>query len=97
MQHGSLHSPIGQWKRTSAECTFERVDTMHIELRPGAPAEFGHRIINAEPCAIRPSARHRVKRIRDGADARFKRNAIARQCIRRTGSIKTFMMRTHYG
>src|SRR3712207_2340508 len=57
----------------------ERLDDHRIELRPGDPAKLDDGRFGADRPSIRVARRHHVVRIRDGDDARAKRDLLAAQ------------------
>ena len=58
-----------------------RVHHKRVPLRPASGIQDLKRPPWRNRFAIRPVADHRVKRIRDGYDARFERNALARDAV----------------
>ena len=76
------------WLRTAAT-------TARSNLRPGAAAQLGQRLLVGPRSSVGPVRAHRVERVRHGEDPRRQRDVVPRQAVRIALSVDPFVAPTH--
>src|SRR6266511_1819131 len=73
----------------------ERLHDVRVELPSTLGGDLGHRSLPARGGPIRPLARNRIERVRDGEDSRAERDRLPSQAVRISRSVPALVMGTN--